>query len=122
MKIIYCSQSSFYVQTTIAVRAGYASADVHGLDRECPLTGMVLLVMPAALRLFIRCAQHLPTQDHCCWRATRKPRPFPRTTGLLLMRAAERKLVPTTPQAPPRRTRSEPDAGPEGLTTGLPVG
>ena len=44
------------------------------------------------------------------------------TGGGLWVRLAERRPVPTELQEPPRRTRFEPDAGPVGSTTGLPVG
>ena len=45
-----------------------------------------------------------------------------REPGGLLPRSAERKIAPSVLQEPPRWTRFEPDAGPVGSTTGLPVG
>ena len=42
--------------------------------------------------------------------------------GKSLKRLAERRAVPTLPKEPPRMTRCEPEAGPVGSTTGLPVG
>ena len=39
-----------------------------------------------------------------------------------MKRLAERKGAPPSPQEPPRLARVEPDAGPVGSTTGLPVG
>ena len=65
----------------------------------------------------------LPSLPHCCWKPTRKPRePLLRELGVPLLRLAERRDVPASYQEPPRETRSEPDAGPVGSTTGLPLG
>ena len=51
----------------------------------------------------------------------RKPRLLARVPGLPRLGMAERRFVPTTCHEPPRRPGG-PDAGPVGLTTGLPVG
>ena len=45
-----------------------------------------------------------------------------RVPGALLLRLADRRSAPPLGQEPPRLTRTEPDAGPVGSTTGLPVG
>ena len=58
---------------------------------------------------------------YCCWKPTRKPRWLSRVLGGE-WRLAERRCVPALIQEPPRVTRVEPDAGPVGLTTGLPLG
>ena len=66
----------------------------------------------------------LPSLAHCCLKPTRKPKLLRRSPGpgMKLERVAERRLVPELPQDPPRITRVEPEAGPAGSTTGLPVG
>ena len=64
----------------------------------------------------------LPSLAHCFWKPTRKPMLLPRALGGMWLRLAERRDVPTLFQEPPRRTRFEPDAGPVGSITGLPVG
>ena len=56
------------------------------------------------------------------WKPTRKPRVELRVLGVLVPRPAERRAAPPLCQEPPRKTRYEPDAGPVGFTTGLPVG
>ena len=56
------------------------------------------------------------------WKPTRKPMLLSREPGVLRLRLAERRGGPPLLQEPPRRTRFEPEAGPVGSTTGLPVG
>ena len=59
---------------------------------------------------------------YCCWKPTRKPMKLRRVPGVLPLRLAERRCAPPAYQEPPRMTRNEPEAGPVGLTTGLPLG
>ena len=93
------------------------------------LAGMALLgcrpIGPGPLRSawLSASAVILPSLAHCFWKPTRRPMRLSRELGVpKLLRFAERRIVPSLLQEPPRMTRNEPDAGPVGSITGLPVG